>query len=89
MTVELRIAEARMPEHYNGRVEQTNLMDIDPDKLTPAQLGVIAQHLIEKALGDSPEAVAEARQRLEAGESVTVEGIFQDVTEGQEPEEPV
>jgi hypothetical protein len=36
-------------------------MDIDPDKLTPAQLEVIAQHLIEKALGNNPE----ARRRLE------------------------
>ncbi len=63
-------------------------MDIDPDKLTPAQLDKIAEHLIKKALGDNPVAVAEAKRRLEAGETVTVEGIFQDVTERQATEEP-
>jgi hypothetical protein len=35
----LRIAEARMPEKYKPRVEQTNLGDIDPDKFTPALIG--------------------------------------------------
>ena len=51
------------------------LWDIDPDKLTPAQLDKIAEHLIKKALGDNPSAVAEARRRLEAGETATVEAI--------------
>jgi hypothetical protein len=46
----------------------------DP-KLTPEQLDCIAEHLIEKALGNNPETMAEARRRLEAGESVTVKAI--------------
>src|ERR1035438_164944 len=46
----LRIAEARMPEKYKPRVENTNLLDIDPDKLTPEMLDRIAEHLIQKAL---------------------------------------
>jgi hypothetical protein len=33
----------------------------DP-KLTPEQLDCIAEHLIQKALGNNPEAVAEARR---------------------------
>ena len=47
----LRIAEARMPEKYKPRVEQTNLLDIDPDKLSPEMLDKIADHLLNKALG--------------------------------------
>ena len=72
----IRLLEAYNPEKYGRRVEQINLMDIDPDKLTPAQLDKIAEHLIQKALAGKPEAmVAEARRRLEAGETVTVEAI--------------
>jgi hypothetical protein len=59
----MRIAEARMPEKYKPRVENTNLMDIDPDKLTPEVLDKLADHLIQKALKQkglfSPEMVAE------------------------------
>ena len=52
----MRITEARMPELYKRRSEQTNLLDMDPDKLTPEQLDSIADHLIKKALDDNPEA---------------------------------
>jgi hypothetical protein len=51
------------------------LWEIDPDKLTPEQLDCIAEHLIKKALGNNPQVVAEAKRRLEAGETVTVEAI--------------
>lgn len=79
----LRVAAARM-DKYKVRVEQTNLMEIDPDKWTPEQLDKVATALIQKTLGDNPEVVAEARHKLEAGEAVTVEGTFQDVTESKE-----
>jgi hypothetical protein len=45
------------------------------DKLTPAQLDVIAEHLIQKSLGDNKRAINEARRLIEAGETVTVEAI--------------
>jgi hypothetical protein len=78
----IRLLEAFNPEKYGRRVEQINLMDIDPDKLTPAQLDRIAEHLIQKALTGKPEAmVAEARRRLEAGETVTVEALAEEMTE--------
>ena len=51
------------------------------DKLTSEQLDCIAEHLIRKALGDNPAAVAEATRRIDAGETVTVEAVCQDVTE--------
>jgi hypothetical protein len=44
----------------------------DP-KLTPEQLDCIAEQLIRKAVGNNPQAVAEARRRLEAGETPVVE----------------
>jgi hypothetical protein len=54
------LLKACNPERFRERMEQTNLLDIDPDKLTPEQLDVIAEHLLNKALG---------------GETVTVEAI--------------
>src|ERR1035438_705529 len=78
----IRLLEAFNPEKYGRRVEQINLMDMDPDKLTPEQLDCIAEHLIKKALAGQPEAVvAEARRRLEAGEAVTVEALAEEMTE--------
>ena len=72
----VRIDLQAIPGEVRSVLEQINLMDIDPDKLTPAQLDKIAEHLIQKALAGKPEAmVAEARRRLEAGETVTVEAI--------------
>jgi hypothetical protein len=35
----IRLLEAFYPEKYGRRVEQTNLMDIDPDKLSPRNAG--------------------------------------------------
>jgi len=39
-------------------------MDIDPDKLTPAQLDKIAEHLIQKALGTNDPAIVDRRSVL-------------------------
>ncbi len=51
-------------------------MDIDPNKLTPAQLDKIADHMIQKALAGQPkEIVDEAKRRIEAGEAVTIEAL--------------
>jgi hypothetical protein len=59
-------------------------LDIDPDKLTPAQLDKIAEHLIQRVVGDDPAAVADMKKRLEAGEPVDVT----DFEEIQEPGQP-
>jgi hypothetical protein len=48
-----------------------------PDKLSPAMLDKIADHLIPKALGNNSAVVAEARRRIETGEQVTVEAMNQ------------
>jgi hypothetical protein len=85
----IRLLEAFNPEKYGRRVAQINLMDLDPDKLTPAQLDCIAEHLIQKALaGKPPEMVEEARRRIEAGEMVTIEELERNQLErAQEPKE--
>jgi hypothetical protein len=80
----IRLLEAFNPEKYGRRVEQINLMDIDPDKLTPEILDKLADHLIQKALKEKglrcdAQAVAEVGRRLEAGETVTVEALAQDL----------
>jgi hypothetical protein len=74
----IRLLEAFYPEKYGRRVEQINLMDIAPDKLSPEMLDKIADHLIQKALAGQPkEVVDEARRRIEAGEKVTIEQLEQ------------
>jgi hypothetical protein len=66
------LLEAFNPEKYGRRFEQVNLMDIDPDKLTPEQLDKIANHLLKQALGENAP-IAEISWRLVAGEDLTFE----------------
>ena len=85
----MRIAEARMPERYKQRVEQVNIQDIDPEKLSPEILDKLAEHMIQKALaGRPPEMIEEARKRLEAGEEVTIEELERHQLERTNPQEP-
>jgi|HubBroStandDraft_6_1064221.scaffolds.fasta_scaffold485125_2 hypothetical protein len=68
VTAAIFLLKGLKPETFRDRLEQTNLLEIDPDKLTPRQLDVIADHLIAKAVGnDDPHVIAEARRQLEAG----------------------
>jgi hypothetical protein len=71
----IRLLEAYNPEKYGRRVEQINLMDIDPCKLSLEMLDKIADHLLKKALGDNPQVVGNLKRRLEAGEDVTFEEL--------------
>jgi transposase len=72
----IRLLEAFNPEKYGRRVEQTNLLDLDPEKLSPALLDKISNHLVEKALAGKPPAmIEEAKRRIAAGEEVTVEQL--------------
>jgi hypothetical protein len=61
----------------------TLLWETDPDKMTPDQLDVIADHLLSRALGGNQRAVAEAQRLIEAGETPTVEDCMRVVE--QEP----
>jgi hypothetical protein len=67
-TLLLAVLKANNPDKFRDRIEQVNIQDIDPDKLTPEMLDKLAEHLINKALaGKSPEEAAETRRRIEAG----------------------
>jgi hypothetical protein len=61
------LLKAYDPERFRERIEQTNLLDIDRDKLTPEQLDKIAEHLLAKVVGNDPKVIAETRRQLEAG----------------------
>ena len=64
----LRIAEARMPEKYKQRVEQTNFAKMSLEDMTPEMMDKLADHLLKRALGDNPAVIAEVDRRLAAGE---------------------
>jgi hypothetical protein len=86
-TLLLAVLKANNPDKFRDRVEQINLQDLDPDKLSPEMLDKIAEHLIAQALaGKSAGVVDEARRRIEAGEPVTVEGICREMGEPIEEE---
>jgi hypothetical protein len=75
------LLKACNPERFRQRLETINVEEIDPDKLTPAQLDKIGEHLIRMA-GIDEAKVAEAKRRLAAGEDVTVvDAVCRDVTE--------
>jgi hypothetical protein len=59
------------------------LWETDPDKMTPDQLDVIADHLLSRAFGGNQRAVAEAQRLIEAGENPTFEDCMRVVE--QEP----
>jgi len=76
------LLKACNPERFRERIEQTNLLDIDPDRFTPEMLNKIAEHLIKQELGERPpEVMAEVKRRLVAGEPMTVDVVTEDVTE--------
>jgi hypothetical protein len=72
----LAVLKANNPDKFRDRIEQVNIQDIDIDKLSPEILDKLAEHLINKAMaGKPPEMVEEARKRIEAGETVTIEEL--------------
>ena len=75
-TLLLAVLKANNPDKFRDRIEQVNIQDIDIDKLSPEILDKLAEHLINKAMaGKPPEMVEEARKRIEAGETVTIEEL--------------
>jgi hypothetical protein len=80
VTAAIFLLKGLKPETFRDRIEKVNIEDIDPDKWTPEQLDKVAEALIQKALAGQPEAVVEeARRRIEAGETVTIEALEQDL----------
>jgi hypothetical protein len=80
----LRIAEARMPEKYKPRVEQTNFAKMSLEDMTPEMMDKLADHLLKQSLGDNPAVIAEVDRRLAAGENPT----FEEAKAIEAPKEP-
>jgi hypothetical protein len=83
-TLLLAVLKANNPDKFRDRLEQTNLLDLDPNKMSPELLDKIADDLLKKALGDNPRAIAEVDRRLAAGENPT----FEEVQAIEAPKEP-
>ncbi len=71
VTAAIFLLKGLKPQTFRDRVEQTNLLKVDPKSLTKAQLDVLADHLLGEALGtDDPTQIEAARKQLEAGPPV-------------------
>jgi hypothetical protein len=78
VTASIFLLKGLKPETFRDRIEQVNIQDIDPEKLSPEILDKLAEHMIQKALaGRPPEMIEEARKRIGAGEEVTIEELEQ------------
>jgi hypothetical protein len=61
------LLRAANPSKYAPARETINLLDLDPDLLTAAQLDKLLDHLIVKMVGNDPEAIEAAKRDLAAG----------------------
>lgn len=66
-TLLMFLLKALAPHKYNPPRETINLLELDPDLLTSAQLDKLLDHLIVKMVGNDPEAIEAARRDLAAG----------------------
>ena len=67
----IRLLEAWKPEKYGRRNEQTNLLEVDWNKLTAEQWDMLSQHYMKQALGtDDPKILESAWKQIEAGKTV-------------------
>jgi hypothetical protein len=80
----LAVLKANNPDKFRDRLEQTNVLEMDPDKMSPELLDKIANHLLKQALGDNPAVIAEVDRRLAAGENPT----FEEAKAIEAPKEP-
>jgi hypothetical protein len=81
ITAAIFLLKGLKPETFRDRIEQINIQDIDPNKVSPELLDKIANRMIEQALDGNPRAIAEAQRLLEAGEKPTIEDCMRVVEE--------
>jgi hypothetical protein len=60
------LLKANNPTKFNPPKETINLLDLEPELLTSAQLDKLLEHLIVKMVGPDPEAQEAARRELAA-----------------------
>jgi hypothetical protein len=83
VTAAIFLLKGLKPETFRDRIEQVNIQDIDPAKMSPELLDKIANRMIEQALGAG--AAAEVDRRLKAGESVELEDLQKAIEAPGEP----
>ncbi len=71
-----RLLEASDPDKFRRRTENINLLDIDVDKLTPAQQDMIVDNVLKRHM--SAEEAAEYRKQLEAAIEIEARLIEED-----------
>ena len=52
VTAGIFLLKGLKPETFRDRIEQINIQDIDPDKLTPEMLDRIAEHFDSESVGE-------------------------------------
>jgi len=88
VTAAIFLLKGLKPDQFRDRLEQRNLLEIDPSKLTVQQLDIIIRHLAIKELGtDDPHliaaAIAEAEAELDKENAIKITG--QVVGENSDP----
>ena len=63
----IRLLEANNPDRFGRRSKNTEVWQLDPEKLTEKQIDVLAARFMKQFVGDDPTTLAEARKELEAG----------------------
>ena len=88
VTAAIFLLKGLKPQQFRDRIEQTNLLELDPDKMTPAQLQALSELYMQKVLGTSDPALLEsAFKQIEAGKTIIdIEGA--DVTDAAAPAKP-
>lgn len=69
-TLLIFLMKGAMPDKYRERVENTNLLKVDPNSLTEEQLKVLAEAFLKDIVGDDPQQFERARRELESGNVV-------------------
>jgi len=66
VTAAIFLLKGLKPQKFRERIEQTNLHEMDFNKLTVEQLETLAQQWIKQATGNDPALAAQTRRELEA-----------------------
>jgi hypothetical protein len=80
VTAAIFLLKGLKPQQFRDRVEQTNLLDVDPANWTNAQKDALAEHLLRKVTGGDPARMQYLRRQaeLQAGVVVDVESAVID-----------
>lgn len=88
VTAAIFLLKGLKPQQFRDRMEQTNLLEFDWNKLTAEQWDMLSQHYMKQVLGtDDPKAIEAAFRQAEAGATV-IDVESEDVTDVATPVKP-